>query len=134
MAGMKNYIENFNGYKASKAVLFWSCAGCVAAAIIVGFNWGGWVTGGTASKMAASSAESARAEIAAGLCVNRFTNATDAKDQLAKLKGSDTWKRTSFLDEGGWTTLPGMEKPISGAASLCAEKLIVAGLPKAAGS
>ena len=32
------------------------------AAIIVGFAWGGWVTGGTAGKMETASAEAARSK------------------------------------------------------------------------
>ena len=44
--------QRFQQYRASKAVLFWACAGSVVVATIVGFSWGGWVTGGTAQEMA----------------------------------------------------------------------------------
>ena len=44
--------QRFQQYRASKAVLFWACAGSVAVATIVGFSWGGWVTGSSAREMA----------------------------------------------------------------------------------
>ena len=44
--------QRFQQYQASKAVLFWACAGSVVVATIVGFSWGGWTTGGTAREMA----------------------------------------------------------------------------------
>ena len=47
------------GYRATKATLFWSCAACIVATVVVGFTWGGWVTGGTARSMAQNAAESA---------------------------------------------------------------------------
>ncbi len=113
-------------YRASKATLFWSCAACVVATMIVGFAWGGWVTGGTAQKMSAAAASSARAELAATMCVSRFMNGADRVSQLAALKASNSWKRDDLIDEGGWTTPPGADKPIPGAADLCATRLLEA--------
>ena len=44
--------QRFQQYHASKTVLFWACAGCVILATVVGFSWGGWMTGGSAREMA----------------------------------------------------------------------------------
>jgi hypothetical protein len=125
-------IENF---KATKTTLFWSCAGCAVATMIVGFSWGGWVTGGTAQQNAAKAATEARAELAANICVDRFGKGPDAAGKLVALKATDSWKRRQFLEEGGWVTLPGLDKPIDGAAALCAESLVDSTAPmKAAGT
>jgi hypothetical protein len=123
--------EGWATYKASKTALFWSCAACVVATMIVGFTWGGWVTGGTADKMSVSAANAARAELAAVMCVSRFMGGPDMTAQLAALKASDSWKRDDLIDKGGWTTPPGAERPIQGAADLCAKRLLEA---KAAGT
>ena len=48
MTDGQSLSQRFADYRPSKTVLFWSCAGCVAATMIIGFTWGGWVTGGTA--------------------------------------------------------------------------------------
>ena len=48
----KSIQQRWNDLQPSKTMLFWSCAGSVAVALLVGFTWGGWVTGGTAQEMA----------------------------------------------------------------------------------
>ena len=70
-------LQWFDQYQASKTVLFWACAGSVIVATVVGFSWGGWVTGGTAQAMAEQSAAQARQEVAAVVCVDRFMAAPD---------------------------------------------------------
>jgi hypothetical protein len=124
MTGIANIHKRWESFQASKTQLFWACAACVVATIAVGFIWGGWVTGGTANTMAAQAATEARAELAASVCVERFAKGPDATAQLAALKSSDSWKRDTFIESGGWATLAGMEKPVSGAASLCVKQLM----------
>ena len=51
----RNQLQWFDQYRASKTVLFWACAGSAVLATVVGFSWGGWVTGGTAREMAEQS-------------------------------------------------------------------------------
>src|SRR5579872_4521168 len=78
--------KRWQDYRPSKSLWFWSCVACVVATMVVGFHWGGWVTGGTADDMAQSAGKKARAELAASLCVNRFESSADATTQLAALK------------------------------------------------
>ena len=44
-------------YRPSKATWFWSCVACVVATMVIGFTWGGWVTGGTADEQTAQARE-----------------------------------------------------------------------------
>ena len=53
-------------YQPSRQIWFWSCAACVVVTVVIGFTWGGWVTGGTATRMAADAAAGARAQMASG--------------------------------------------------------------------
>ncbi len=124
MADKQSLIRRWEDYRATKTVMFWACAACVVATMVIGFSWGGWVTGGTAGQMVEKSAIELRAQLAAVVCVDRFVKGPDAVAQLASLKGSDSWKRDSFIDAGGWTTLAGMDKPVSGAAILCVQQLL----------
>jgi hypothetical protein len=126
--------ENFNWseFKPSKAMWFWSCVGCIVATLIVGFTWGGWVTGGTASEMALDAREDGRAELAAAICVAKFMDGSEAADRLAKLKEANAWQRDDVLNEGNWATLVGMEEPVEGAANLCASRLADMEAPPAA--
>jgi hypothetical protein len=121
--------QRWQAYRPSKAALFWSCVGCVVVALIIGFTWGGWVTGGTATKMAERSAREARADLAATICVDRFLEASDARAQLASLKETSSWQRDDFIEKGGWVALPGLDQPVTSAAAVCAERLAAMDLP-----
>jgi hypothetical protein len=118
-------------YRPSKPTWFWSCVACVVATLIIGFAWGGWVTGGSAAQMAAKSADEARDTIMAAVCVSQFENSPDRVAQLALLKKADSWGRNDFITKGGWVTPPGMKDPVTGAAGLCVQKLMSADLPPA---
>jgi hypothetical protein len=111
-------------YHPSKVVWFWSSIGCVVATIVVGFAWGGWVTGGTATKMATEAVSGARAELAADNCVSRFESGPNAPAQLALLKKAESYERSDMIDKGGWTTMPGSKDPVAGAGYICVDKLI----------
>ena len=123
--------QQFKDYQPTKTTLLWSMAGAAALTMFVGFTWGGWVTGGSADEMAQEAAEEATAKLAAAVCVERFVNAPDAAAQLAALKETSSWKQRSFVEDGNWTTLTGMEEPVDGAADLCAEQLADMELPMA---
>ena len=40
--------QRWSEARPTKTVAFWSCVASVVLTMIVGFSWGGWVTGGTA--------------------------------------------------------------------------------------
>ena len=121
--------KQLKDYQPTKTTLVWSMVGAAALTMFVGFTWGGWVTGGSADEMAQQAAEEATAKLAAVVCVERFVNAPDAAAQLAALKETSRWKQRSFVEDGKWTTLAGMEEPVDGAADLCAEQLADMELP-----
>jgi hypothetical protein len=130
--------QRFDQYQASKAVLFWACAGSVVVATIVGFSWGGWVTGGSAREMAEDSAAQARQELAAVVCVDRFMAAPDAGDQLTALQEITTPRAQSkFVEEGAWAIIVPASSPTDykgradhrEAAELCAEELAKREIP-----
>ena len=124
--------QRFGDYQASKTVLFWACAGSVIAATVVGFSWGGWVTGGSAQEVVEESAAQARQELAAVVCVDRFMAAPDVGVQLAALKGRErSYQQSKFVEEGGWAIIVPASSPTDyqartdhrEAAGLCAEEL-----------
>jgi pimeloyl-ACP methyl ester carboxylesterase len=128
-------LQGFDQYRASKTVLFWACAGSAILATIVGFSWGGWVTGGSAQAMADKAAAQARQEVAAIVCVDRFMASPDAGVQLTALKEiTSASAQGKFVQDGGWV----MVIPASGtgddrkAAGLCAEELAKRETPAAA--
>ena len=136
----QNISQRFKEYQASKTVLFWACAGSVIAATIVGFSWGGWMTGGSAQEMAEDSAAQARQELAAVVCVDRFMAAPDAGVQLSALQEIESsYAQSKFVEEGGWalivpasdTTDYKARADDRKAAGLCAEELAKREIPTA---
>jgi hypothetical protein len=124
MANGPSLGRRWENYRPSKGIWFWSGVGCIVATIVVGFAWGGWVTGGTATQMAADAATGARAQLAAADCISRFQSSPDAAAQLAVLKKTESYERSDLIDKGGWTTMPGSKDPVAGAGDICSNKLL----------
>lgn len=129
---MANLGEKLRDFRATKGVLVWSCLGTAVLTMVVGFTWGGWVTGGSAEQRAEEAAEQAVAQLAADVCYDRFMEAADARSNLQALKKESEYQRDGFIEDGGWTTLANREDPVDGAADLCADRLAEAELPAAA--
>ncbi len=73
--------------------------GGAVAAIVIGFAWGGWVTGGTAGEMEAASAEAAIVLAFTPLCVAK---AEQQPEQLLLLKEESSRKHDDFVIKAGW--------------------------------
>ncbi|MDH3236410.1 MAG: hypothetical protein OEQ29_23065 [Alphaproteobacteria bacterium] len=102
--------------------LYGAAAGAVALAII-GFSWGGWMTSGTAEKMASNQA---RLEIVAALvpiCIEQSKQDPQVMETLAQLKDASSYQRSDMLMKAGWATMPGSSDPNRQVASACMEKL-----------
>jgi hypothetical protein len=107
---------------AVKPALWGAAAGAIALAI-VGFNWGGWVTGGTAETIAKDRAATAVVAVLAPICVEKFRQAAGASANLAEMKKATSWGQSTFIEKGGWATMPGSTEPDSAVARACAEML-----------
>ena len=98
-------------------------AGGAAALAIVGFTWGGWVTGGAAKEMASNQA---RLEVVAALvpiCIEQSVQDPQVVETLARLKDASSYKRPDMLMTAGWATMPGSSDPDRRVASACMAKL-----------
>jgi hypothetical protein len=121
------YRQRWDKVRPTKQVLVWFCVGSVIGALIIGFGWGGWVTGGSARDMAVQSGKDAVVQRLAPICVYQF-NQDPGKDQkLTELKDTGTWQRRAYVEKQGWATMPGEEKPDSKVADECAKLLMQIG-------
>ncbi len=92
--------------------------------MVIGFSWGGWMTGGAASKLAAERADTAVVAALTPICVEKFLQNSDAKANLAVLqKISSNWEQGQYLEKGGWVTQPGATSSDYHLARACAERL-----------
>jgi len=99
-----------------------AAAGAIAT-LIVGFYWGGWVTGGTAKEMVQRSTSSAVISALSPICVDKFQHSAEAATNMVELKKVASYQQGSFIEKGGWATLPGGEGANSAVARACAEML-----------
>jgi hypothetical protein len=103
----------------------WGMAGGAIVAAIVGFTWGGWVTGGRAEADATRQADAAVVAALAPVCVERFERGPDAQANLAALKKADSWSQGDFIEKGGWAMASGAKPTdqVSAIAKACASLL-----------
>ena len=104
----------------------WGAVCGAAAVALIGFNWGGWVTGSNAESMASQRASKAVIAALAPICVQNFQRGKDATDQLVELKKVKSWEQGTFITKGGWAAMPGTASVDSGMANSCAEMIIAA--------
>ena len=120
---MPSISEKFRDFRASKAVLFWSCAGCIIATMVVGFTWGGWVTGATARKMADDASSVAVAASLTPYCLERARTDPRSVELLAELKAANGFNRRGIVEKAGWATPLGSEQPVRALALACEQAL-----------
>ena len=89
------------------------------AAMIIGFNWGGWVTGGKSQATTDAALLSTRAAI----CVAQFTKGPKLQERLKELKATNSWERSTVIEKGGWDRMPGEEKAEPAVGRACADGL-----------
>jgi dienelactone hydrolase len=79
----------------------WGAAGGAIAAMIIGFTWGGWVTGGTSEKNARVAAQTAVVQALVPHCVAK---AEQQPEQLILLKKENFYSRHDFVVKAGWVS------------------------------
>jgi hypothetical protein len=102
----------------------WGAVSGAIALAIVGFTWGGWVSGGTAEKLAAVRGEQATVASLVPICVAQFRRSAKPQASLAELKAAQDWDRTDYVLKAGWATMPGAAgEPSRDVATGCAEAI-----------
>jgi hypothetical protein len=99
----------------------WGAIGGAIAVAVIGFTWGGWVTGGTAETLAKERADAAVVKALTPICVDNFRDSPDAKARLLEFKNASWWERADFVKKHGWATMPGSNSPHDGVARACAD-------------
>lgn len=111
--------------RPTKTVVFWSWVGSIILTMIIGFAWGGWVTGATARRLAQDIADDAVIERLAPICVVQFYQ-DPAKDlKLEELKKASSYQRRGYVQDQGWATMPGEEGPDRGVVDECVRLLML---------
>ena len=117
--------QRWSQVKLKKSGVFWVAIGAIVLTLILGFTRGGWTTGGSARHLAKTSAQSAVNERLAPICVAQFNADPQRAAKLEELKATTSYKRTSFVTEQGWATMPGETSPDKQVAKACTNQLML---------
>jgi hypothetical protein len=104
--------------------MIWGAVIGAAVCAVLGFTWGGWVTGATARKDAGVAAHNATVTAMAPFCAERFRAQSDAPARMAELAGASTWDRSRVVEKSGFAALPGGKTSDSDIARACADLLM----------
>jgi hypothetical protein len=88
-------------------------------AMIIGFAWGGWSTSSTTQ----GKSDAAVLASQAAICVAQFIKDPNYAAKLKELEETDSWKRSEFIEKGGWDKMPGQKEASSGVSGACVEGL-----------
>ena len=110
----KEYIKPF----------VWGLVVSAVLTMIIGFAFGGWVTGGTAQEMAKEMADEAVIDRLAPICVTQFNQDPEKDKKLQELKEISSYQRGDYVEKQGWATMPGEKEPDSNVANECAKRLV----------
>lgn len=121
----KSLRQRWAEVQPTKSALFWSCIITAIVTMIIGFNWGGWMTGGAAQSMSDKSSAAAVVARLAPICVTQFLQDPVKAAKLEELKAMSSYSRGGYIEKQGWATMSGEEKPDRRVASECAKLIML---------
>jgi hypothetical protein len=114
-----SYGERWKQTRPTKTIVFWMMAGVIVLTIIVGFSWGGWVTGGSVEK----TTQDVITQRMASICVGQFNQDPQKEEKLIALQEANSFQRDDYVKDQGWATMPGEAEANSKVADLCAKAI-----------
>lgn len=118
-----SFGERWSETRLTKTATFWYWLASLALILILGFNWGGWMTGGSAAKMGMAMANDAVVQRLAPICVMQFQNDPTKAQKLTELKALSSYQQSDYVAKQGWATMPGEAKPDGKVATACLKLL-----------
>ena len=101
-----------------------------AAVGIVGFTWGGWVTGRTSQDRAMAMVHDEFIAATVPVCLNTARTGPDRAAKLATIRDASALQRRDAQIEADWATVPGAKAPDRDVAQTFLASLDVDGIPE----
>ena len=118
------FRDRWREARPTKTLVFWTCVASAVLTMIIGFSWGGWVTGGTARTTAEITALDTVVKRLAPICVVQSGSDSAKARKLIALKEESSWQRGEYVGKQGWATMPGEQEPDGKVAEACAKLLV----------
>ena len=105
--------------------LLQGAAAGVIATWIIGFNWGGWVTGGTAQQMVSEQVKADVAKVLVPICLEQARKDPERQKKLAAMEKEESYgsARGELMQASGWATMPGSTKADPAIEEACLQEL-----------
>ena len=116
--------QRWSAAQPTKTILFWACLASIILTIVVGFTFGGWMTAGAAQETAETMAKDAVVQRLVPICVAQFGEDPDKSLKLDEMLSMTSSKGTQYVQEQGWATISGEEKPDRKVANACTKLLL----------
>jgi len=119
-ANIADIRQRWTEAKLTKTKAFWVAIGAIILTLFLGFSRGGWMTGGSAQRLADSASQSAVVERLAPICVVLFNQDPQKDQKFEEMKGlNSSYQRARYIKDQGWATMPGEAKPDDKVATGC---------------
>ncbi len=127
---LTNLRHRWDKAKLTKTAVFWIAIAVVVLTIFLGFSQGGWVTAGTANRMAEIKSQDVLLERLAPICMAQFDEDPQRAQKLDELTALTTSvQRTRYVKDQTWAIMPGEAAADDRVAAKCAEQLTTLGAP-----
>lgn len=109
--------------EATRPAIYGAIAGAVLT-MVVGFSWGGWVTGSGAAKLVTAAGKAGTLQAQVLQCVELARLDPDRAGKIATITAASSYARRDAVMATGWAQLPGMTAPDRDLATACAIALM----------
>jgi hypothetical protein len=121
----KSRAEKWREARPSKMVVLGLMVATAILTMMIGFRWGGWVTGGTSLKNVSTGSQDAVTLRLAPICVAQSSLDPEIATKLVEFKAvASSRDRTNYVKDQGWSTMPGETASDSRVADACAKLLM----------
>lgn len=116
--------QRWRDAQPTKTTLFWACLASIILTMVVGFTWGGWVSASGAQKAAETMAKDAVVQRLVPICIAQFSQDPDKVLKLDEMTALTSSQRTKYVQDQGWATISGEEKPDRKVVDACTKLLL----------
>ena len=107
-----------------KPVVWGAVAGSVIT-MIIGFSYGGWITMGTAARLAQQQADTSVTTALVPVCIAQSKADRAVLKKIGELTAlTSSYDQGDFVTKMGWATIPGSRDPVRDVAEACAATLL----------
>jgi hypothetical protein len=103
----------------------WGAVVGAVLTMLIGFNFGGWMTTASADRLARQQSDAAVTTALVPLCIAQSKADGGVQQKLGELKAiTSSYEQQEFVTKTGWATVPGSNSPNRDVAEACASALL----------